>query len=218
MENNTLESINARFNEQLERQKSEKDGKVPLPIGHIYKLGMPGDILLSTGFPKMPMELSSTLLKNHANLERHPFDILEIKNLVVALQHPVAVFRYGNPAKAQNVILEIQQDGKNFLVGVHFHQTLRGSEISDIRSVFPKPNQEWLNWIAQGKLLYVDKEKIQALIDKRRMNPAEVGYLDLDFVTKIVKKFENPNIEPLSLSEKTSLKQSRPKKNHGFQL
>ena len=136
--------INSRFNEQLERQR-----KNALPVGHIYQLGMPGDILLSTGFPDKPMELSSTLLKEHANLERHPFDIIEVKNLVEALRHPIAVFRYGNPAKAQNVIIEIQQAGKNFLVGVHFHQKLRGSKISDIRSVFPKPNQEWLNWIAQ---------------------------------------------------------------------
>ena len=36
-----------------------------------------------------------------------------------------------------------------------------------------------------------DKEKIQTLIGKQRRNLAEVDYLDLDSVTKLVQDFEN---------------------------
>ena len=64
-----------------------------------------------------------------------------------------------------------------------------------IRGIFPKDNAEWLNWINQGKLLYVDKAKIQALIDKQRKNLAEVEYLDLDSFAKVVQNFENPIVD-----------------------
>lgn len=40
-----------------------------------------------------------------------------------------------------------------------------------------------------------DKQKIQAIIDKQRTILADVGYLDLDDVTKVVKSFENPTVE-----------------------
>lgn len=50
-----------------------------------------------------------------------------------------------------------------------------------------------LNWISQGKALYLNKEKIQELIDKQRKNLAEVEYLDLDSVANVIKSFENQN-------------------------
>ena len=67
-------------------------------------------------------------------------------------------------------------------------------DINSIRNVFPKDNAEWLNWISQGKHLYLDKQKIQELIDQQRTNLADVEYLDLDSVTKIVNEFKNPTI------------------------
>lgn len=41
-------------------------------------------------------------------------------------------------------------------------------------------------------MLYANKEKIQNLIAEQRTSLAEVSYLDLDFVTKVVDNFENP--------------------------
>ena len=67
-------------------------------------------------------------------------------------------------------------------------------DINSIRNVFPKDNAEWLNWISQGKHLYLDKQKIQELIDQQRTNLADVEYLNLDLVTKIINEFENPTI------------------------
>ena len=68
---------------------------------------------------------------------------------------------------------------------------------NDIRGIFPKDNAEWLNWISQGKADYLNKEKIQTLINQQRINLAEVEYLDLDSVAKIVKAFENPSIDSM---------------------
>lgn len=33
------------------------------------------------------------------------------------------------------------------------------NEVSDIRTLYPKENVEWLNWINQGKLIYIEKLK-----------------------------------------------------------
>lgn len=137
-----LQTVNERFNEELQMQI---DGA--LPVGHIYQLGMPGKILLSCGFPNMPIELSSTNLAEHARKTRHPFELEDVKGIVLAMQKPIAVFSYGDKEKSQNVILELHKDGKNFLVGVHFNQARRNVTVSDIRGIFPKDNAEWLNWI-----------------------------------------------------------------------
>ena len=148
----------------------------------------------STGFPNSPIELSATRLAEKAAQRNHEFEISDIKDLVKAINSPLAVFSYGNKNKAQNVIVDLEREGKHFVVGVHFNQNYRGIEVSDIRGLFNKDNAEWLNWITQGKSLYLDKEKVQNLINQQRTNLAEVEYLDLDSIAKIVENFENPKI------------------------
>lgn len=194
----SLERVNERFNEELQQQI---DGK--LPGNHIYRMGEPGRILLSTGVPDLPIQMNAKKLQDKATLYGHDFDLSEVKNLVKALRHPLAVFAYGNKSKAQNIIVPLQKDGKNFMVGLSLNPTIGGRslEINSIRNVFPKDNSEWLNWITQGKALYIDKEKIQTLIDQQRTNLADVDYLDLDSVAKIVESFENPKISAEKVSE-----------------
>ena len=184
-----VKKANDRFNEELEMQV-----KGELEEGHVYKLGMPSEILLSTGVPNLPIELSAKQLSKKAANRGHRFDVKDIANLPQAIQVPIAVFEYGNKDKSQNLIVEIERDGKKFVVGIHFNQNRRGIVVNDIRGLFNKDSHEWLNWISQGKLLYADKEKIQALIDKQRTNLAEVNYLNLDDVAKKVKDFENPKL------------------------
>ena len=181
------ESISEQFDRELQEQINGTQ-----EVGHIYNLGRPGAILLSTGFPDEDIELSASHLKEKSQHNRYPFSLDEVKGLVKALQNPVAVFSYGDKEKAQNAIVELTHGGKNFVVGIHFNQTRRGIVVSDIRGIFPKDNAEWLNWIAQGKALYLNKEEIQDLIDKQRMTLAEVEYLDLDSIAKLIDNFENP--------------------------
>ena len=120
----------------------------------------------------------------------HPFDIADVYDLVLFINNPVAVFRYG--AQAKNIIVDIERGGKQYLIGVHFNQSGPEVKVLSVRGIFPKDNHEWLNWITQGKADYLHKEKIQTLIDQQRTNSADVAYLDLDSVTKILKEFENP--------------------------
>ena len=182
------EELNNEFNEELEQQIEGT-----LPSGHIYQLGLPGSILKACGFPNLPIQLGALNLEKHANNEGHKFELKDVKDLVKSLLKPIAVFSYGDKGKSQNVIIETQRNGKNFLVGIHFNQKRGDLEVSSIRGIFPKDSAEWLNWISQGKHIYLDKEKIQDLIDKQRTTLADVEYLDLDSIAKIINEYENPN-------------------------
>ncbi len=186
------EEVNERFNNELQQQI---DGN--LPDSHIYQMGKPGQILRSTGVPDLPIQMNAKRLQDKATLFDHNFELYEVKDLVKALQNPLAVFSYGDKTKAQNIIVPLQKDGKNFIVGLSLNPTVgeKALEINSIRNVFPKDNSEWLNWISQGKALYLDKEKIQTLIAQQRTNLADVEYLDLDSAAKVVENFENPKSE-----------------------
>ena len=187
LRNAEIPTFSMLFDAELQRQVEGT-----LPVGHIYSLGMPGGVLQSAGFPDAPIELSSTRLAEKASDPGHPFPIEALKGLVNALNDPVAVFNYGN--NAMNVIVGLEYKGKHFLVGVHFNQQHRGTSVSDIRGLFPKDNAEWLNWISQGKARYLDHKRIKALIAQQRINLAEVDYLDLKDVAKVMESFVNPSI------------------------
>ena len=146
-----VKKANDRFNEELELQV-----KGELEEGHVYKLGMPSEILLSTGVPNLPIQMSAQRLEDKATKFGHNFDIAEVKDLVNAIQKPIAIFEYGDRNKSQNLIVEIQKDGKNFIIGLSLNPVVKGKalEINSVRNVFPKDNAEWLNWISQNKLLY----------------------------------------------------------------
>ncbi len=49
-----LAKINKEFNEQLDQFVKGK-----IKVGHTFELGKPGDILLSAGFPNLPIQLQA---------------------------------------------------------------------------------------------------------------------------------------------------------------
>ena len=187
-----IAEVNERFNNELQQQI---DGT--LPEGHIYELGMPSEILRATGIPELPIQLSSKKLKEKSTDYGHDYNLEEVKDLVNALNEPLAIFTYGDKTKAQNIVVEIQSNDKNFVVGLALRPKVGGRvlEINSIRNVFPKDNAEWLNWISQGKALYLDKERVQTLIDQQRTNLADVDYLDLNSIANVINNFENPTVD-----------------------
>ncbi|MDO5035841.1 MAG: hypothetical protein Q4D93_02650 [Porphyromonas sp.] len=182
-----LNKVNAQFNKELQEQI---DGTQE--AGHVYQLGMPSKILLSTGIPNLPIELKASKFLEKSSKKSHIYSISDIKDLPIALSNPLAVFKYGDKDKAQNIIVSIKSGGKNLLVGIHFNRESSGITVNSIRGLFPKDTAEWLNWITQDKALYLDKEKVLNQINQRRINLAEVEYLDLGLATKVVKEFDNP--------------------------
>ncbi len=142
----TSDAINVRFNEEL---KEQLEGT--LPQDHIYTLGLPGKILRSTGIPNLPIEMSASRANLKSNQENHPFSLEVLEDLPKMLQHPIAVFSYGDKRKAQNVIVEVEHQGQNLLVGLSLNQEKDGIEVNSIRGLFPKYTHGWLLWIQQGK-------------------------------------------------------------------
>ncbi|MBR3565209.1 MAG: hypothetical protein IKN91_02620 [Paludibacteraceae bacterium] len=183
-----LEQVNEQFNNELQQQI---DGT--LPKGHIYQLGMPSEILQDYGIANLPIQMSATRLAEKATEYNHDYDLSEVRDLVKAINSPIAIFKYGDKTKAQNIVIEIQHNDKNFIVGLSIRPNVNGRilEINSIRNVFPKDNAEWLNWILQDKALYLNKEKIQTLIDQQRTNLADVEYLDLNLLAKVIENFDN---------------------------
>ena len=187
--------INTKFNAELEEYK-----KGNLPPNHIFKLGKPNEILVKVGFPANDdIELRANQLQ--IKLDKHNFTVDNIKDLPEMLQKPVAVFKYGDEKKAQNIIVELQKDGKNFLVGVHFKN--QGEDVSSIRGLFNRDNHEWLNWITKGKALYVNTKKLQNLINQQRINLADVEYLDLESIESLLKK--NSGVKDLFLTQEMNV-------------
>ena len=203
-------AVNEKFNEELEKQRNGT-----LEAGHIYQLGMPPQVLLDTGVPDLPIELSAARLAEKAGTAHHPFGIEEVRSLPLALEHPIGVFAYGNKEKAQNIVVELQKDGKHFIVGLSLKFEHDGLIVNSIRGLYPKDTHEWLNWIQQGKALYLDKEKIQSMIAQQRRNPADVSYLDLDSLEKIVQDFRNVKGGKDKKEERISNREQGSKKEEG---
>ena len=188
----------SKFDEELIKIKNNE-----LDASHVFDLGKPSEILVNCGFPKhQKIELKAKRLLDKSNQQNHPFDIEDVKGLDKAIKNPIAVFEYGNREKSQNVIVNLEKDGKNFLVGVFFNQNRDGYEVSSIRGLFNRDNIDWIRWIEQGRMIYGNKNQIQVLIAQQRTNLADVNKQDtrtssdtyyLDSVDSLLSKFKNVN-------------------------
>jgi hypothetical protein len=147
-----------------------------LPKGHIYKLGYPGEILRAVGMPDLLIELKAeTLAYKSSENYRHPFGLSKARGLPKHINDPIAVFAYGDKTKAVNIVTEIESNGKNILVGISLNPEVNGKRlnVNSVRTVFPKDIPEWLNWIEQGKALYINDAKKERLLANPR-HPEDV--------------------------------------------
>jgi hypothetical protein len=191
-----IEKLNAKFNEQLQRQI---DGTQE--SGFIYQLGNPSSILLSAGLPNLPIELASNRLKNKSQQENHPFALSEMKDLVKSIQKPLAVFRSATHIGSFVVLTEIEHNGKNFVVAIEANSQKGRIEVNSIRSIhYRDSNTNITNWISDGLLEYVDKEKMSEWFSKRQYNSADVRK-SFRHAAKVVQNFENPKLPEENFDE-----------------
>ena len=193
-----MEEVNRKFNDELDAYADKS-----LPQGHRFDLGMPSPELESAGFPRLPISMRSSVIGIKSNMTRHMFAPSDLKDLVKAIQKPIAVFSYTKD-NMRNVIVDLERGGKHFLVGVTLGYKGNGIEINSVSGLFPKDSHEWIKWIQDGKAVRIDqKEKVLNLIDSLRTNPAEsarIG-LDLDNTANIVQGFENPKLPDENVSD-----------------
>ncbi len=187
----SIARLNERFNQDLDRYIQNET-----PKGFRFELGMPSAYLTSAGFPNLPITLRSALLARKAGDTRHPFEADDIRDLVKAIQKPIAIFTYSKD-NMRNLIVDTMHNGKHFLVGITLGYKSGELEVNSVSGLFPKESHEWVKWIQDGKAVRIDqKEKVQDLINSLRTNPAEserIG-LNLDSAAKIVQNFDNPKL------------------------
>ncbi|MCL2183621.1 MAG: hypothetical protein FWB85_09160 [Chitinispirillia bacterium] len=198
-----LEVVNCRFNNELQRQI---DGV--LQPGHVYQLGRPGRVLRTAGVRDLPMELSARRLAYKASANyHHPFDIACLKNLPLAINHPVAVFDNITGDVSKIILTELKDaKGNNFVVAVRVH-VYAGSreilvEVNETKTIYPKDRVlgiiEWIN-SKRNALIWVDKEKALNFISTQPSNSAAGGNsiqgVDPKLISLAIQKiqhFQNP--------------------------
>jgi hypothetical protein len=173
-----VEAVNAQFNDDLQRHI---DGT--LPKNHIYKLGNPGEILLSAGIRDLPIELSADRLAYKASVNyHHPFDIDCLKDLPKAINNPIAIFNDVRKDGGKVILTELQHNKNNFVVAMNLRKNsdsrTDGMETNTILTVFPKDQFHgvigWFN-SKDNLLRWVDKEKTLSLITTQPTNLAASG-------------------------------------------
>lgn len=204
----SVKEVNNRFNEELQQQI---DGT--LPKGHIYKLGMPSDILQSAGIPLLPIELVASRLVDKSMQDNHPFELSEVENLPMAIHNPLVVFRSATHIGSNVILTELKHNASNFVVALKTNKKKGKILINDIRSIHYRKSLNVINWILEDLADYIkptfEQEWLIPIKNELRSQPqynsAEVR-TKLNDVTKIVQNFENPNIEPRnSLKEADNL-------------
>jgi hypothetical protein len=191
-----LEHINRQFNEELQQQI---DGT--LPKGHIYCLGYPGTNLLAAGLLNLPIELNSDRLTKKASPDyrrRHQFDLRDIKDLVKAINNPIAVFKSTRQDGAKVILTELQHNGSNFVVIMnHYtnpHSRKEHININSVKSLYPKDNlSDLMNWFRSGDKLiaWIDKEKALNFISTQSTNLIAGGNEIQSSTYNIIKNFTN---------------------------
>ena len=180
-----IEEVNRTFNEELEKFLAGG-----LSGGHAFNLGLPGAILRATGIPDLPIRITGYQITKKAKDIKHPFPPTILRNLPEALQSPVAVFSYGKNKDMRNIIVNIDYHGENLLIGLVMNKQQSNLKINDVKGLFPKSTSNWLRWIADKKDLYLDRKKIQALVEARQTNPDSQPLLDLDLIAKVQERLE----------------------------
>ena len=125
--------INNDFNDALDKQIAGT-----LPKGYTYQLGKPSSALKFAGIDDLPIELSSRTLEVKSSKDyksNHPFNLASIKNLPIAIQHPVAIFdsEYENGRKV--ILTELKDDKGHSIIAVLGLRKLRGRNYAEVNSI-----------------------------------------------------------------------------------
>ncbi|MDR1226790.1 MAG: hypothetical protein LBK47_07835 [Prevotellaceae bacterium] len=194
-----INAVNEQFNKELQWQIEGR-----LPKNHVYRLGMPNSILQAAGVTNLPIEMRAIdlALKSSMSYQKHPFNILDIKNLPIAITKPIGIFDSTKKDGAKVLFTEIK-DKQNYnytviLRVITIDRRLQ-VEVNSIRSLYPKDNTDGvLDWInSSDKLLrWVDKEKAFGWIRKLPPCVADVANTTKrNFATKIIQNFQNPTFD-----------------------
>ncbi len=182
-----LKTVCDEFNRRLmEIIKAEHINYKPL------ELGMPSDILLKSGIPNLPIQMSVQRLVDKKLQTNHPFSLVAIAHMPEYLAKPMAIFQSKTRGDSKVIFTEMEDKGINFVAALELNRVKGSIMINDIRSIYPKDNiHDIFRWIAEDNLMeYCNKQKILNWFGKQQSNSAEVTKLIKDG-TKVIIKFES---------------------------
>lgn len=188
-----LRRVNQRYNEHLDRLNSgeERNGEL--------KLGRPGAILRSAKIDGVSINLQWNVLQKKMNpnyAHNHPFTVEDVKNLPLAINKPIAVFKSEGHGDF-NILVSLEKDGKNFVVSLAMkRKAIKGGEIivDDIVTLYPKEVKGIINWINTGLGKVYDKEKALEWLRTCETHNRHSAVQELNDAANVIKNFENPTI------------------------
>ena len=189
-----LERVNEEFNNRLSSLAANRNQK-----DRVLKLGRPSRFLIDGGVTDAEIILEFDKLARKSDegyKNEHPFDVMDVENLPLAIAYPIAVFDNTNGYSSGKVILtELEKDGRNFIVVVQtISQRRKGGvvlEVNRIDTLFPKEERGIVNWFNKGLASNIDKEKALRFIKALPNHPGTITKEELLSATKEVKNFEN---------------------------
>ena len=191
-----LANVNSRFNERLMELLNN-----PKQKARVLHLGIASKFLQKGGVSnaEIILEYDKVVRKSKEDYKNdHPFSISDIKNLPLAIHHPIAVFDNTNGKDAGRVILtELKKDGRNFIVVVRAREQHRKGgvllEINEISTLYPKEAKGILKWIIDRNYTNIDKEKALRFIEELQPHAGTtIKREELVSAAKVVEDFVNP--------------------------
>ena len=192
-------AVTEKFNDTLARYTDDNADNIK------FDCGMPSEALLLAGMPNVGIRLNGEVLRK--KMKAHQFAKEDVRNLPLYMQNPIAVFN-GSHDNTFAVLTEMLINGRNTLVAID----IKGAEIQDfieVSSLYDKNRTSVINWINDGKLLSVDKEKALRYIDTDAPIAPTGNNKGANSAAKVVqnfdsaKSFSGKSVEPLRNSNGT---------------
>ena len=196
-----IESVNERFNKDLERWDSGE-----MSSQEYLSLGIPSGAL--SGFmPETETILRQKVLSKAKN--KHGLNASDLNNLPSALSDPIFIFKSND--NTVSVLTELTSgDGKNIFVaielGVDKQMGHRFLNVNDILTVHGRDIENIINPINDNNsLVWVNKAKGLDWLSSAQSNAQAITKEALYSATKVVKDFVNPTLYDGNIEEESAL-------------
>ena len=207
-EDESLERVNERFNEQLTEITENNADKV------VLSLGTPSRVLQLAGVKDMPMKLYGN--KVMKKMRKHGFALEELRDLPRAVAAPIAVFNNYDEDGNRSILTEMKAGDKNILVSITVG---KGNDVdfNIVSSVFGKGKSNIVDWINKGYATYFNKKKTLDYLNFSESSISEASNnrekekvqnnlhlsapiaeasdnAELSSAAKVIQDFENPKV------------------------
>ena len=193
-EENNIEAVNARFNEELDAFNDNKHHG-------LLHLGSPMGKLRACGINVKEITLSPSVLYKH--LKKHGLTTNDLKGLAKEIQNPILVYKHGKNSPNMVVVTELDVKGGKLSASFVLDNAGNVVEVSNISSIHSKDAGKELKRLynmgeedLRKSLRWVDKEKALGWIAPSSYENSGMQDKQEPFdVAKVMKDFENPTIE-----------------------